>query len=106
MTTLKPPLALNHVPAQPGWFAVFPIELPNDGGIELSREPVLAWRVETFNVEHARGPLDRFDGVTPTLTGGSISDLTEYALQFGSVYYTGDERFSTKDELLEYFRKE
>jgi hypothetical protein len=102
MSPLKSPLTCNHVPAQPGWFAVFPVELPNDGGIDLTKEPVLAWRMETFEIDQSRS---RFDGVTPVLAGGSIGEASVYALQFGQSYYTGDERFDTKQELVEYFRK-
>ena len=103
--TLKPPVVSSHVTARPGWYAVFPVELPNDGGIELAKEPVLAWRVETFEIEHRPG-LSRFDSITPILAGGSISDASPYALQFGSAYFTGDERFDVKDELIAFFRKQ
>ncbi|MFZ3352251.1 MAG: hypothetical protein WA268_15435 [Xanthobacteraceae bacterium] len=106
MSTLKPPIHASHVPALPGWFAVFPDELPNDGGIELIKEPVLAWRIETFEVVDRRGPAERFDGVTPVLAGGSISEASLYALQFGGAYFTGNESFRVRDELIEYFRKQ
>jgi hypothetical protein len=103
---IKPPACSNHIPAQPGWFAVFAVDLPN-GDISLDREPVVAWRLETFEIQAPRGmPGDRFDAVTPILAGGSISDATEYVLQFGSAYFTGDERFDNKEDVIAYFRKQ
>lgn len=103
MSTLKPPLACNHIPAQPGWYAVFDAPLP-DGGIELYSEVVLAWRLETFQVEHARG--DRFDQITPVIASGSVCAASVYVLQFGGAWFTGDERFDTKDEVIAWFRKQ
>jgi hypothetical protein len=109
MTPLKPPVACNHVPALPGWSAVFDVELANDGGTDLVKEPVLAWRMETFEImETARGrPIERFDSVTPILASGSISDASLYLLQLGSIYFDGDGgRIETKDEAIQWFRKQ
>ena len=106
MSTRNPPILTSHVSAQLGWFAVFPVKLPEEGGVEVSgKEPVLAWRVETFGLDPKRdGRIDRFDVLTPILASGSIGSEV-YALQFGQRYYTGDERFDSKQELIEFFRK-
>lgn len=101
----KPPIACDHVVAH-NWYVVFPTDLPN-GGIELEKEPVIAFRLETHEIQHPRGgPSDRFDSLTPITAGGSISDADLYVLQMGSIYFTGDERIETKDELVAWFRKQ
>jgi hypothetical protein len=105
MTTLKAPLACNHVPAQ-GWNIVYPVDLPN-GGIALEKEPVIAFRLETHEIQHPRGgPSDRFDSLTPILAGGSVSEATLYVLQLGSVYFTGDERIETREQLMAWFKRQ
>ena len=74
---LKPPLHQTHIPASQGWYVVFPLELLNDGGMDLTKEPVVAWRLETFEIQNSRSylPGDRFDSITPIIASGSISDV-------------------------------
>ncbi len=89
-------------------FAVFDYELPNHGGFDLIKEPILAWRMETFQIDTHRGvPMKRFDSVVPVLASGSISESTVYLLQLGSIYFDGDgERIETKDDAIAWFRKQ
>lgn len=104
MPTLKPPTACDHIAAPPGWFLVVAVEMPN-GGLELDREPIIAFRMDTFQVESRGTSIDRFTSATPILVGGSASEATDYVLQKGDAYYSGDQTFRASDEVVEYFRK-
>lgn len=105
MAMLKPPLVTNHVRAH-GWQLVWPVDLAN-GGMDLEREPVIAFRLETHEIQHPRGgPTDRFDSLTPILAGGSVSEADLYVLQAGGIYFTGDERLETTDEVLAWFKRQ
>jgi hypothetical protein len=105
VSTLKPPVACDHVAASAGWFVVYAVEQPN-GGIELEREPILGFRMDTFQIEGSRGaPLDRFTSATPILAGGSVSEGTDHVLQNGDTYFSGDQTFRSSEEVIAYFRK-
>jgi hypothetical protein len=100
---IRPPLCCNHITAS-DWLCVFDVDMP-DGKISLHREPVIAFRIETFQIDR-EGGFDRFDTLTPILASGSVSDVSLYVLQHGSVYFTGDERLDSAEDAMAWFQRQ
>ena len=98
------PIAELVVPAT-GWSIAGPIEDENSNCETLWRAPLVAFLIQTF-----RRSIDEttFVGVTPVTANGDVSDMQEYAVQYGDrpPFFTVFEDFADEQELLAYFNQQ
>ncbi len=98
------PVAELVVPAT-GWSIVGSIEEENSDCETLWRAPLVAFLIQTF-----RRSVDEttFVSVTPVTTNGDVSDMQQYALEYGGrpPFFTVFEDFPNEQELLAYFNQQ
>lgn len=80
MSGIGQPVIETIVPAQPGWAIVVPVSDEENSPKELHRIAVIAWLIQTFRRSSDE---TTFVGITPITPHGDVSDLQQYALQYG-----------------------
>ena len=91
---------ITHIPAQPEWHVIEPV-YSNQKIIDAHYEPIIAWQIESQEIENDDGTSHIVTTTTPITSWGDINSPSDYGLrQPGGAMFLHGEEFTSHIEIV------